>query len=136
AGRARQTGQRQSVAHDEAGIIARVLPTPHHRTVDRMVILNSPHPVPLARELRTMCQKVRFIYQLFVQPPLLPLLLPWLMRRAGRFTETDIQVMKESWRDPAARRAMANYYTALRRHRRALRPLIRPIDIPVILLWG
>src|SRR5205814_7910330 len=68
----------------------------------------------------------RSIYQLFVQPPLLRLLLPWLMRRAGRFTEADIQVMKESWRDPAARRAMANYYTALRRHRRALRPLIRP----------
>jgi len=105
-------------------------------SVRSLTILNSPHPVPLARELRTMRQKVRFIYQLFVQPPLLRLLLPSLLRRAGRFTEADIEVMKESWRDPAARRAMANYYRALRRHRRALRPLIRPIEIPVMLIWG
>jgi pimeloyl-ACP methyl ester carboxylesterase len=31
---------------------------------------------------------------------------------------------------------MSNYYTALRRHRASLRPLIRPIDIPVMLIWG
>ena len=136
AGMATQIGARQIVAHDWGGIIAWLLPMLHPGVVDRMVILNSPHPVPLARELRTMRQKVRFIYQLFVQPPLLRLLLPSLMRRAGRFTEADIAVMKESWRDPAARRAMANYYRALRRHRRALRPLIRPIDIPVMLIWG
>ena len=136
AGLAIQIGARQIVAHDWGGVIAWLLPMLHPGVVDRMVILNSPHPVPLARELRTMRQKVRFIYQLFVQPPLLRLLLPAMMRRAGRFTEADIEVMKESWRDPAARRAMANYYRAIRRHRSALRPLMRPIEIPVMLIWG
>ena len=136
AGLATQLQVRQIVAHDWGGVIAWLLPMLHPGVVDRMVILNSPHPVPLARELRTWRQKIRFIYQLFVQPPLLRWLLPPMMRRAGRFTEADIQVMKASWRDPAARRAMANYYRALRRHRRALRDVLRPIDIPVLLIWG
>jgi pimeloyl-ACP methyl ester carboxylesterase len=136
AGLATQLGARQIVAHDWGGVIAWLLPMLHPGVVDRMVILNSPHPVPLARELRRWRQKIRFIYQLFVHPPLLRLFLPMLMRRAGRFTAADVQVMKESWRDPAALRAMSNYYKALRRHRRALREVIRPIDIPVMLIWG
>lgn len=136
AGLATQIGARQIVAHDWGGVIAWLLPMLHPGVIDRMVILNSPHPVPLARELQHWRQKIRFVYQLFVQPPLLRLLLPAMMRRAGRFTETDITIMKQSWRDPAARRAMANYYRALRRHRAALRPLLRPIEIPVMLIWG
>jgi pimeloyl-ACP methyl ester carboxylesterase len=136
AGLATQIGARQIVAHDWGGVIAWLLPMLHPTVADRIVILNSPHPVPLARELRHWRQKIRFIYQLFVQPPLLRIFLPPLMRRAGRFTEADITIMKASWRDPAARRAMANYYRALRRHRAALRPLLRPIEIPVMLIWG
>lgn len=136
AGLAIQLGARQIVAHDWGGVIAWLLPMLHPGVVDRMVILNSPHPVPLARELRTFRQKIRFLYQLFVHPSLLRFALPPMMRRAGRFTEADIDVMKESWRPREARRAMSNYYKALRRHRAALRPLIRPIDIPVMLIWG
>ncbi len=136
AGLCTQLGARQIVGHDWGGIAGWLLPMLHPDVVDRIVILNSPHPVPLARELRTWRQKIRFVYQLFVQPPLLKVLLPALMRRAGRFTENDIVIMKESWRDPDSRRAMANYYRALRRHRGELRSLIRPIDIPAMLIWG
>src|SRR5712691_1221652 len=95
--------------------------------VRRLAILNTPHPVPFLRELRrSRRQKIRLIYQLFFQPPLLPelvmpLLLPLLLRYAGRFTREEIREYKLAWRDFATRRAMANYYRAIRRYRRELR---------------
>lgn len=141
AGLATQLGARQIVAHDWGGAIAWLLAMLHPTVLDRLVVLNSAHPVPLVRELQRFRQKIRFSYQLYFQLPLLPELtmpfvLPRMMRRAARFTEEEIAVMKESWRGRDARRGMANYYRALRRERGALRSLLRPIDIPVLYIFG
>jgi pimeloyl-ACP methyl ester carboxylesterase len=141
AGVATQLGARQIVAHDWGGAIAWLLAMLHPTVVDRLVVMNSAHPVPLLRELRRFRQKIRFSYQLYFQPPLLPeltmpRLLPWMMRRSARFTEEEIAVMQEAWRDRDSRRAMANYYRALRHSRGALRSLLRKIDIPVLYIFG
>jgi pimeloyl-ACP methyl ester carboxylesterase len=66
----------------------------------------------------------------------MPLALPWLLRRGGRFTSDEIRVYRAAWKKPGAKRAMAHYYRAIRRYRGELKPLIRKVQIPVLILWG
>ncbi|MEO8036130.1 MAG: alpha/beta hydrolase [Acidobacteriota bacterium] len=134
------------VGHDWGGVIAWFLPMLHPGLVRKLVILNSPHPVPLSREVRhSKGQKLRLAYQALLQPPRLPELflrafrfaaLRMMLRRAGNFSTAEIAHYVEAWRQPGALTGMTNYYRALRRHRAELRPLVRPIDIPTLLIWG
>lgn len=139
----RKTGAPCSlVGHDWGGVIAWYLAMSRPELVDKLAVLNIPHPVPFLRELRTSrAQKLRMVYQLFFQPPLLPelsmpLLLPLMMRRAGRFTRAEIAEMKTAWRKPGALRGMANYYRAIRRYRGDLKPLVRKLEIPALIVWS
>jgi len=130
------------VGHDWGGLAAWLLPMLHPRLVRKLVVLNSPHPVPYSRELRrNRAQKLRSSYQLFFSMPVLPqlflpLFLGTLMRRSGRFTSEDIRAYRVAWRKPGAMTTMTNYYRALTRYRKDLRPLIRPIEVPTLLIWG
>ncbi|MCU1347335.1 MAG: putative hydrolase or acyltransferase (alpha/beta hydrolase superfamily), partial [Acidobacteria bacterium] len=40
------------VGHDWGGVVAWFLPMLHPELVDRLVVINAPHPVPFARELK------------------------------------------------------------------------------------
>jgi len=136
-----QLGVRQVVAHDWGAVAGWFLSMLHPSLVDRLVIMNAPHPVPFARELRKPAQKIRMAYQLLFRPPvipelLMPFVLPPFMRRAGRFTAEEIAAYKVAWRDREARRGMAGYYRAMGKYRRELRALVRPIEIPVLMIWG
>jgi epoxide hydrolase 4 len=76
-----------------------------------------------------------------MQPPWLPetllrFVLPSIMRRAANMTEEELAVYVEAWRPRAARRAMVNYYRALRRSRKMLRTLVRPIEVPTMLIFA
>ncbi len=128
--------------HDWGGLAAWTVAMTRPELLRKLVILNMPHPVPLSRELRrSMQQKLRLAYQLFLQPPRLPELLmrpilPLLMRTAGRFTSAEIAEYKRAWARPGARRAMANYYRAVRRYGGEIRKIIRPIEMPVLMIWG
>lgn len=130
------------VGHDWGGVTSWLVAMLRPKLLRKLVVLNVPHPVPFLRELRrSMRQKLKMVYQLFFQPPLIPELLmpfalPLLLRNAGRFTREDIVEYKRAWRDFATRRAMANYYRAVRRHRSELRQHIRPIEVPTLLIWG
>jgi pimeloyl-ACP methyl ester carboxylesterase len=130
------------VGHDWGGVVAWYVAMSRPDLVDKLVVLNIPHPAPFLRELRTSsAQKLRMVYQLFFQLPLLPellmpLLLPAFMRKAGRFTKGEIDEYRKAWRKPGALRGMANYYRAIRRYRRELRPLIRKLDMPVLIVWS
>jgi pimeloyl-ACP methyl ester carboxylesterase len=129
------------VAHDWGGVVAWFLAMTRPELVSKLVILNSPHPVPYARELRRRKeQKLRATYQLLFAMPVVGNLFVRaflaLMPRAANFTAGELRTMREMWRKPGAIEGMKNYYTAMMRHRSELRKLVRPIDIPTLLIWG
>ena len=130
------------VGHDWGGLVAWYLAMSRPELLRKVAVLNIPHPSPFLRELRrSTSQKLRMTYQLFFQPPMLPellmpLVLPAILRRGGRFSEADIDEYRQAWRKPGARRGMANYYRAVRKYRGELKPLIRRIDLPALLIWG
>jgi pimeloyl-ACP methyl ester carboxylesterase len=130
------------IGHDWGGIVAWFTAMLHPEVISKLVILNAPHPAPLSREVkRQFGQKLRLSYQLFFQPPrvpemLLPFVLPQMMKRAGRFTPEEIDRYREAWRKPGALHGMASFYRAVARSRRGLRSIMRPIEIPTMLIWG
>lgn len=130
------------VGHDWGGLAAWLVAMCHADVVSRLIVLNSPHPVPYGRELRSSSsQKLRAAYQLFFAMPFLPrlivrpLLVP-MMRRMAHLTREELGEYRASWRKPGAMQSMLNYYRALKRYRRELRFVIKRIDIPTLLLWG
>jgi len=130
------------VGHDWGGYAAWYTAMLHPELIERLIILNAPHPKPLAREVsRSFEQKLRLSYQLFFNVPVIPELilrvaLPFLAPRMGRFTKDEIREYKRAWRKPGAIRAMLAYYRALRRSRGELRKLMRPITCPTLLIFG
>ena len=121
------------VGHDWGGLLSWYLAMSRPELVRKLVVLNIPHPVPFLRELRSnTSQKLRMAYQLFFKPPVIPellmrVLLP-LIRRHPEY--------RRAWSQPGARRGMANYYRAIHRYRGELQPLLRPLEIPTLLIWG
>lgn len=130
------------VGHDWGGLTSWFLAMSRPELLRKLVVINMPHPVPFLRELRRdRGQKLRMAYQLFLRLPvmpelLMPLLLPMLLRVAGRFKADEIAEYKAAWRKPGARRGMANYYRAVPAGRGELKQLTRPIALPTLLIWG
>jgi pimeloyl-ACP methyl ester carboxylesterase len=130
------------VAHDWGGVAAWFHAMLHPEQIERLVVLNCPHPAPLSRELaRSTQQKLRLSYQLFFRMRVLPnLFMRWfggvMLRRGGRFTEEEIAAYRAQWRKPGAIDGMLNWYRALPKSRRELRQLIRPITAPVMIIFG
>jgi pimeloyl-ACP methyl ester carboxylesterase len=94
------------------------------------------------RALRnTVEQKLRASYQLYLGMPLvpeltLPVVLPRALRRAGKFTDAEIDEYRTLWRQPGARHAMANYYRALRLGMPKIGTTVRTVSMPTMLIWG
>lgn len=128
------------VGHDWGALVAWFTAMMRPDLVRKLIILNVPHPAAFRRELRrSREQRLRALYQLYFQLPLLPELTfrlfgRALMRRAARFTSTDLDEYERGWR--GSLRPMFHYYRALRRTRGRLFRLIRPIEVPVLVIWG
>jgi len=140
------------IAHDWGGIIAWYFAMRRLRPLDRLVVMNLPHPAVMERVLRTPRQAMRSWYAAFFQLPRLPEL-ALRARRAhavgeafrtmavdkSRFPDTVIDVYRRNAMQPGAAAAMVNYYRALvrggggARQRQLGYPVI---DTPTLLLWG
>jgi pimeloyl-ACP methyl ester carboxylesterase len=148
------------VGHDWGGAVAWRVAERHPEVVERLVIVNSPHPVALLRGLRRPDQLVRSSYMLLFQLPVLPERLlaardHALLRAALRATRATPPSAAEL--DPyvaaAARadelRGPIHYYRAMgralvasalpgraprERAPRAATP--RRVEAPVLVLWG
>jgi pimeloyl-ACP methyl ester carboxylesterase len=137
------------VGHDWGGAVAWYTALLRPEVVDRLVVLNSPHPAIMAKALRSNWRQLRRSwYILGFQIPWLPeqLLLrngaraiADVMRQAARSPETfapdDLDLYRRAFRRPGAATATINYYRAAIR---GGRPAWwrRQITAPTMLIWG
>jgi pimeloyl-ACP methyl ester carboxylesterase len=136
------------VGHDWGGMLAWATAMLHPERVERLAILNVPHPERLARALRIPRQYLKSSYAFFFQLPWLP---ERLLRagdfaslrsvfrndpvRPGTFGAQDIERYVGALSRPGALTATINYYRALARHTPA-GALRRRIGAPVLVVWG
>jgi len=143
------------VGHDWGGAIAYHLAARHPEVVDRLVVINCPHPAVMARRLWHPAQLARSWYMFFFQLPWLPekklsqndgAVVPRFVRRAlvnkDRVPPERLQPYADNFAKPeAARAALAYYRTAIRGTltpwglRRMLSGYPR-IRAPFLLIWG
>jgi epoxide hydrolase 4 len=136
------------VGHDWGGVVAWKVAEGHPERVERLCVLNAPHPrVHQTLLRRRPRQTLKSLYMLFFQFPLLPeaLLgardhraLANAMRRSSRpgtFDEAELEAHRREWRRPGALRSMLDWYRAAVRH--GGRPNGTPrIRVPTLVLWG
>ncbi|MBX0323689.1 alpha/beta fold hydrolase [Halomicroarcula sp. F13] len=143
------------VGHDWGGGVAWQTAIERPSVVDRLAVLNAPHPSAFERLLRSSPSQLRKSwYMFYFQLPWLPEFgLAWddyavLDRMLGEgtvrpdaFTRTDIQRYKTALAQPGARTATVNYYRALVRHAIKLSLTAggvgdRSVHVPTLLVWG
>jgi epoxide hydrolase 4 len=144
-------GPAHVVGHDWGGVVAWHLAMRKPETVDRLAILNAPHPSVFAREMRHPRQFLRSWYAFFFQLPALPeaairarnfAALERLFRRTatpGAFSDHDLARYREALARPGALTAALNYYRAYRGHLLRGGGKTHPrrtIDRPTLVIWG
>jgi len=135
------------VGHDWGGVVAWHLGGRDPQRIDRVAILNAPHPALVWRHVRRHAsQALKSWYVAYFQLPLLPelslsaadfFMLRHTLRRTARpgvFTAAEFRVYREAWRQPGALTAMLGWYRALPRSARQLAPA--HIPAPVRVIWG
>lgn len=133
------------VGHDWGGIVAWATAAIVPHRLDKLVILNAPHPsVLLPYSLQSPTQVLRSSYAAFFQIPLLPeavlsahrsaLLVRALKgsSRQGAFDDEDVAAYRQAWEQPEALTSMLNWYRALR-----FGPsLPQRVTTPTLVIWG
>jgi len=137
------------VGHDWGGVVAWDFAMRYPKMIDKLIVLNAPHPALIAREFRKASQLRRSWYVFFFQLPWLPelslrsrgylalrsvLLRDPVRRRA--FTPRDILGYVEAQAQPGALTATINYYRAALRRGRSGDGKLRRIKAPALLIWG
>ncbi len=137
------------IAHDWGAIIAWAFAIRKLRPLDRLVIMNVPHPKVATREIRHWRQFKKSWYIFFFQLPRLP---ERMMASNGargikgafynmavdksRFGKDVLQTYADAALRPGAITAMINYYRALLRHRDSIDLSDAQIATPTLMIWG
>ncbi len=136
-------------AHDWGAAVGWGTAMKHPEVVERLAILNGPHPRRLLHGLRRPRQLLKSWYMFYFQLPWLPERLErasgWRSfrygfehdARPGAFTPKDIAAYVEAWSQPGTARAMINYYrAAFRQTPRRAEARITPVVAPALVVWG
>jgi pimeloyl-ACP methyl ester carboxylesterase len=137
------------IAHDWGGALAWFFAIKRLRPVERLVVMNLPHPACLAAALKHWPQRRRSWYMTFFQLPWLP---EWSLlrndaaglRRAfagmavdkSRFPDAVLDVYARAAAEPGALTAMINWYRAAARHRADMAIGDGRVDVPTLQIWG
>jgi pimeloyl-ACP methyl ester carboxylesterase len=135
------------VGHDWGAVVAWTLAYQHPERLQRLGILNVPHPLVFRRFItRDFEQMRRSWYALFFQLPWLPEMAmragDWrgavrALRGSGKihtFTDEEIEKYKEAWSRPGAMTSMINWYRAVRYQMKL--PQEMQIKVPTLMMWG
>jgi pimeloyl-ACP methyl ester carboxylesterase len=133
--------------HDWGATVAWWLGMAYPDRLDRLCIVNVPHPTVMRRTLeRSWAQRRKSWYILLFQLPIAPEVVSqlgdwWLptrslqsTSRAGTFTATDLDRYRTAWSEPGAFTAMVNWYRAIVRYRP--QPRREGVSTPTLILWG
>jgi len=140
------------VGHDWGGAVAWATAVLEPRVVERLVVLNCPHPGVMADELRrNVRQMVRSWYMLLFQLPWLP---EWILTRDGgaavaralrggshvrdAWPPEETAHYRRAMLEPGAARGALGYYRAIFRSPLTLRREGRahPVAAPTLIVWG
>ncbi len=136
------------VGHDWGGAIAWNFAYAHPEMVERLIVLNIPHPAKFAEGIRTPQQLMRSSYMFLFQLPWLPELL--IQSADYQAIETALKGMAvnksaitredlEAYKDAAAKRgamtAMLNYYRNIF-GQRMLSGDWNILEVPTLMIWG
>jgi len=136
------------VGHDWGAVVAWIFAFKHPERLQKLGILNVPHPLVMRRFLQRDFEQIRRSwYTYFFQ-------LPWLpemgmragnwrgairaLRGSGKthtFTNEDILKYKEAWSQPDAMTSMIHWYRAAARYFFWL-PREMRIRVPTMMMWG
>jgi epoxide hydrolase 4 len=136
------------VGHDWGGAIAWQFAYAHPEMVDRLIILNLPHPAKFSEGLRTPQQLLRSSYIFFFQLPVLP----ELVLQAGdyqmvanalrgmaidktTFSPEDLERYKDAAAKRGALTAMLNYYRNILQQGMVAKEWGK-LSVPTLLIWG
>ncbi len=136
------------VGHDWGAAVAWELALAFPRRVDRLGVLNVPHPAVMGRFVRhSPPQMLRSWYIGFFQVPALPEGLLGLRGCAltvrllvssgnpGTFTPAELGRYREAWSRPGALKSMIHWYRAALRHPKP-GPADMRVHVPTLMLWG
>jgi pimeloyl-ACP methyl ester carboxylesterase len=133
------------VGHDWGGAVAWRLGAAHEDRLDRLVVLNAPHPAALRREMRRGKQLFRSYYVLLFQLPvlaeaasrlLLRSILPATAHMPGAFSDQALDVYRHAISQPGAATAMLNYYRAAVRDSFRSGRADHTVRRPTLVIWG
>ncbi|QLK25984.1 alpha/beta hydrolase [Natrinema zhouii] len=135
------------VGHDWGGIVAWDLACRFPGAVDRLTVVNAPHPTAYRRQLLSNPEQLRRSwYAVCFQLPWLPefacrydeyRLLERALRETaapGTFSETDLARYRQSWDRTGALTGMLNWYRAATRY--PPNPAIDRVAAPTLVVWG
>ncbi|KAB8331671.1 alpha/beta hydrolase [Scytonema tolypothrichoides VB-61278] len=136
------------VGHDWGGAIAWNFAYSHPQMLDRLIVLNLPHPAKFAEGLRTPQQLLRSWYMFFFQLPGIPEFLiqsldyqlietafQGMAINKSAFTQADINAYKDAAAKRGALTAMLNYYRNIFQQR-IVNQNWGVLEVPTLMIWG
>lgn len=135
------------VGHDWGGMVAWDLTLRYPETVDRLAVVNAPHPTAYRRQLRSNPEQLRRSwYAVGFQLPWLPeiacryddyRLLERALRETaapGTFSDDELARYRRAWGRDGALTGMLNWYRAAARY--PSHPPTERVDAPTLVVWG